>query len=86
MLKTVNIFVQTVMDFFKIHWWIESSKEKHLFEIFNILFPDTFDPFNASLLNKSTFSVYTVKLKAKNKKHLNKCMLASCQITVKLAI
>jgi len=64
------------------------KRKKKLFEIFNILFTDTFDPFNASLLNKSTFSVYTVyiKLKAKNKKHLNKCMLASCQITVKLAI
>ncbi len=44
--------------FFRILWWIESSKEQHLFglEIFcNIInvFTATFDQFNASLLNKS---------------------------------
>ncbi len=44
--------------FFRILWWIESSKEQHLFEkeIFcNIIingFTVTFDQFNASLLNK----------------------------------
>ncbi len=39
-------------------WWIESSKEQHLFEIkifCNIIniFTGTFDQFNASLLNKT---------------------------------
>ncbi len=44
--------------FFRILWWIESSKEKHLFEIeiFCYIinaFTVTFDQFNESLLNKS---------------------------------
>ncbi len=55
MLKTVvlhNIFVETVIIlFFRIHRWIESSKEQHLFEIetfWNIInvFTPTFDQFN----------------------------------------
>ncbi len=62
MLKTVllpNIFVETVIHFmfFRIHRWIESSKEQHLFKIeifWNIrnVFTLTIDQFNASLLNK----------------------------------
>ncbi len=61
MLKTVvlhNIFVETVIIlFFRILWWIESSKE-HLFEIESFcniinIFTVTFDQFNASLMNKS---------------------------------
>ncbi len=59
MLKTVNIFVETVMLlFFRIHRWIESSKEQHLFDIeiycsiINV-FTLTSDQFNASLLSKS---------------------------------
>ncbi len=44
--------------FFRIHRWIESSEEQHLFEIeifCNIInvFTVTFDQFNESLLNKS---------------------------------
>ncbi len=44
--------------FFRIHRWIESSKEQHLFEIetfWNIInvFTVTFDQFNASLMIKS---------------------------------
>ncbi len=45
--------------FFKILWWIERSKEQHVFEVeifYNItlLYINvTFDQFNASLLNKS---------------------------------
>ncbi len=56
MLNTVvlNIFVETEI----IIWWIESSKEQHLFEIeifCNVInvFTITFDQFNASLLNKT---------------------------------
>ncbi len=48
--------------FFMIFWWIESSKEQHLFEIeifCNIVFSVTFKQSNASLLNKSTnFSLF----------------------------
>ncbi len=59
MFKTIllpNIyFVET---FFWILWWIERSKEQHLFEIenfYNIInvFIVTFDHMNASLLNIS---------------------------------
>ncbi len=61
MLKTVllHIFVESVMHyFFRILWWLEGSKEQHLFEleiICNIIniFTLTFDKPNASLLNKS---------------------------------
>ncbi len=60
MLKTVvlhNIFVETwFILFFKIHRWIESSKEQHLFEIFcNIIniFTVIFDRFNVYLMNKN---------------------------------
>ncbi len=59
MLKTVNIFMKPwYILFFRIHRWIESSKEQRLFEIeifCNIInvFTGTFDHFNASLLNKS---------------------------------
>ncbi len=45
------------LDFFFL-WWIESLKEKHLFEmeIFcKIIFTVIFGQFNVSLLNKSTF-------------------------------
>ncbi len=52
MLKKImllNIFVEAVMQFFRIIWWTESSKEQHLFETDYL----TFDQFNASLLNKS---------------------------------
>ncbi len=46
------------IKFFRIHRWIESSKEQHLFEIeifCNIInvFTGTFDQLNASLINKS---------------------------------
>ncbi len=59
-MKTVvlhNIFVWYIL-FFRIHRWIESSKEQHLFEIetfWNIInvFTVTFDQFNVSLMNKS---------------------------------
>ncbi len=65
MLKTLiirtvlNIFVETT--FFRIFWWIETSKEHNLFDYFIYLFILEFfcngvssDEFNASLLNKST--------------------------------
>ncbi len=41
--------------FFRIHRWIESSKEQHLFEIeiFCNIFTVIFNQFNASLMNKS---------------------------------
>jgi len=44
---------QTVMHFFRILWWTESSKERHSLKSFNIknVFTVTFDNFNASLLN-----------------------------------
>ncbi len=70
MLKTVvltNIFVETDL-FFRIHRWIESSKEQHFFkiEIFCYIinvFTVTFDQFNASLINKSiNFFLLTPKL------------------------
>ncbi len=44
--------------FFRIHRWIESSKEQHLFEteIFcNMPLTGNFDQFNASLMNKSIY-------------------------------
>ncbi len=62
MLKTVvlhNIFVETwYILFFRIHRWIESSKEQHLFEIAifcNIInvFTDTFGQYDISMINKS---------------------------------
>ncbi len=62
--------------FFRIHRWIESSKEQHLYEteIFcNIMnfFTFTFDQFNASLMNKSINF-----FQAKNKKvNLHRCLL-----------
>ncbi len=54
----LNIFTETVMHYFvRILWWIERSKEQHLFEIeiFCIhinVFIVSLDRFNASLLNK----------------------------------
>ncbi len=30
--KVLNIFVETLIHFFRILWWIDSSKEQHLFE------------------------------------------------------
>ncbi len=47
------IFVETITLFFRILWWIESSKEQNLFEIFgnNVKIFVTFDQINASLLN-----------------------------------
>ncbi len=44
--------------FFRIHRWIESSKEQHLFETENFcsiinVFTGAFYQFNASLMNKS---------------------------------
>jgi len=61
--------LKTVVYDFKILWWIESSKEQHLFEIesfCNIInaFTVSFDQFNASLLNKSIHFFQ----KTKNKK------------------
>ncbi len=62
MLKTVvlhNIFVETVMHyFFRIHRWIESSKDQHLLETeifcnFMNAFIIAFEQFNVSLMNKS---------------------------------
>ncbi len=59
MLKTLILFVETLyILFFRIHRWIESSKQQHLFvtEIcYNIrnVFNVTFDQFNASLISKS---------------------------------
>ncbi len=51
------IFLWNLSYLFRIFWWIESSKEQHLFEIeifcgINVC-TVTFDQFNASLLNKS---------------------------------
>ncbi len=51
-LEWLEIFVETMI------WWIESSKEKHLFEveIFCYIinaFTVTFDQFNLSSLNKN---------------------------------
>ncbi len=48
--------------FFRIHRWIESSKEQHLFEteIFSNIINDftvTFDQFNASLLTNYFFQI-----------------------------
>ncbi len=53
-----HFFGNWYIEFLRIIWWIESSKEQHLFEIeifCNIIsvFTVTFDQFNASLLNKS---------------------------------
>ncbi len=58
MLKTVlllNIFIETVIHFLGIFWWIERSKENNLFEI--VIFCDiiniftvSFSQLNASLL------------------------------------
>ncbi len=55
---TVFLWKSSYMLFFRIHRWIESWKEQHLFEIeifSNIInvFTVTFDQFNASLINKS---------------------------------
>ncbi len=69
MLKTavlLNIFVETQI-FFKILWWIEISKDQHCFVIrifcnIIIVFNVTFDQFNASLLNKSYFSLFPGKI------------------------
>ncbi len=57
--------------FFRIHRWIESSKEQHLFEIeifCNIInvFTVSFDQFNASLIDINFF-----KKKSTNPKRLN---------------
>ncbi len=55
---TIFLWKPSCILFFKIHRWIESSKEQHLFEteifcnIINVL-TVTFDQFNASLMNKS---------------------------------
>ncbi len=74
MLKTVllpNILVETVMHFiFRIHRWIKSSKEQHLFEteIVIIVFTVTFDLFNASLLNKIDPRLLKGSLSKKKKK------------------
>ncbi len=56
--------------FFRIHRWIESSKEQHLFEIeifWNIInvFTVTFDQFNASLMIKS-INFFQQKKREKN--------------------
>ncbi len=56
---TIFLWKSWCILFFRIHRWIESSKEQHLFEIeifCNIInvFTVTFDQFNASLINKST--------------------------------
>ncbi len=60
-LKTVvllHILVGAVIFFCRILWWIESSKEQHLFEI-EIVFTVTFDQFNASFLKHLFYSVYS---------------------------
>ncbi len=56
------IFVGPVMHFFMILWWIQSSKEQHLFETKSFVtlcyvnvFTVTFDQLNVSLLNKKYF-------------------------------
>ncbi len=65
--------------FFRIHRWIESSKEQHLFEIeiyCNIrnVFTATFDQCNASLMNKSLFLSSTFFFNIDNN---HKCFLSS---------
>ncbi len=65
MLKTVvlpNIFVEIDILFFRIIWWIESSKEQHLFEIENLcniinVFTVTFAQLNSCWLKH--FSVFS---------------------------
>ncbi len=58
MLRTVvlvNIFVETVIHFFRIIWWIQHSKEQHFFLLYIYKsVPVPFDQFNAYFLNKST--------------------------------
>ncbi len=59
--QLLNIFVETQI-FFTILWWIEISKDQHCFVIrifcnIIVVFNVTFDQFNASLLNKSNFSL-----------------------------
>ncbi len=55
---TIFLWKLWCMLFFRIHRWIESSKEQHLFEIeifcniINVI-TVTFDQFNASLMDKS---------------------------------
>ncbi len=54
----IFLWKPSYIRFFRIHKWIESSKEQHLFEIeifCNIIniFTITFDQFNMSLMNKS---------------------------------
>ncbi len=64
MMKTVvlvHIFVETVFSI-KILWWLKNPKIQHLFEIeiyCNLInvFTDTFNQFNASLLNKSIYLI-----------------------------
>ncbi len=65
----LNIFVETNRNTFIFldFWWIEGSKEQHLFEIeifCNIwsAFTVTIDEFNESLLNKSINVFLTVDL------------------------
>ncbi len=60
----------------RILWWIENSKEQHLFEteiLCNIInvFTVTFDQFNAALLNKS---VYLFQKKPKKKPQTAVCL------------
>ncbi len=61
--QLINIFVEIVILFLMILWWIESSKE-HLFEIFcNVInvFIVIFDQFNVFLLNNSINLLKTSK-------------------------
>ncbi len=54
--RPTHIFVETIIQFFRMLYWTESSKEQHLFAIFcNMIihvFTIPFDQSNASLLNK----------------------------------
>ncbi len=62
-LKTVELLNIFVEIFFRILWWIESSKEQHLFEIFcnNVKVSVTFLQFNASLINKVLIYLFIFK-------------------------
>ncbi len=64
----LNIFVEMEILFFRIFWWVECSKEQHLFEIeifCNITNMFIANHFNKSLLNKSQIKKQKILLSPK---------------------
>ncbi len=98
MLKTVvllNIFVETNIYILIILWWIESSKEHHLFEIeiycnITIVFSATFDQCIISIPNKSISSfktwTFNLKLVKKGLPELFNSLNISCNVASKVNV